>query len=284
MNKKQLLTYCSVILFAFLSHSDAFCYTPVIWNGKVYDDSSVADLITIITTTNPVPTIPSTKHIYPSQVSLCRIPALALCKKIIVFDGIQPGYEHRIKDYNQYKKNIVKLTKNDPYFSNTTLVFCKSWVHLAGAIKEAMSKVTTPFVFIHQHDFFLLKDFDLNALVATMAANPYIKHVRLNRGATNTEFIDWEGPIAEVPDPTLFVPLCRTCGWSDNDHVARVDYYQHFVLPQCGRCAMENVLHLALKRSILKFGVEAGHQPFGTYLYGDLSDGNYFYHSDGRGS
>lgn len=277
---KKEFFYLLIILFMTWHGS---CYAQaIVWDGKVYDDKTVADLITVITTTNPVPAIPSTKHIYPSQVSLCRIPALALCKKIIVFDGIQPRFEARLKDYQQYKRNIVKLTQSDPYFSNTTVVFCKKWVHLAGAIKEAMAHVTTPFVFIHQHDFVLQKDFDLNALIATMVANPYIKHVRLNRGLTNTEFIDWEGPIDEVTDPTFFVPLCRTCGWSDNDHVTRVDYYQQFVLPKCGRCAMENVLHWALKHSISDLGIEAGHQPFGTYLYGNLSDGNYFYHSDGR--
>lgn len=265
-------------LFTFVNFCNA---EPIVWEGIVFDDKTVAELITIITTTNPIPSIPSTKHIYPSQKSLFRIPAFALCKKIIVFDGVQPGYENRAADYDKYKKKIRKLTKIDPYFANTTLVYCDSWVHLSGAIKKAMERVTTPFVFIHQHDFILQKDFDLNALIATMLANPNIKHVRLNRGLTNTAFLNWEGPIDEVTDPTYFVPLCRTCGWSDNDHVAFVDYYRNFVLPQCKHGPMEQFLHAAIRNAIASIGVE-GQKPFGTYLYGKITDGNYLFHTDGR--
>ena len=68
------------------------------WNGKVYDDDTVAQMITVITTTNPIPSIPSIKHIYPAQVALFQIPAFTRCKKIIVFDGLQPGWEKRRHD------------------------------------------------------------------------------------------------------------------------------------------------------------------------------------------
>ncbi|CDZ80963.1 hypothetical protein BN1013_01491 [Candidatus Rubidus massiliensis] len=250
-------------------------------DDKIYNDDTVSKLITVITTTNPIPSIPSTTHIYPTQKSLFRIPAFAKCKKIIVFDGIQSGYENRIADYQQYKCNIYRLTYTDPYFTNTQLVFCKEWGHLSGAITEALKHVTTPYVFIHQHDFILQKDFDLNGVIASMELNPNIKHVRLNRAPWNTYFSDWDGPVDEVIEGGAFVPLCRCCGWSDNDHITRTDYYHNFVLPLCHKEAMEWALHGRLKKAFEDYGYE-GHRPFGTYLYGNLNDGDYLYHTDGR--
>jgi len=180
------------------------------WNGKLYNDQTVSEMITVITTTNPIPSIPSTKHIYPTQKSLFRIPAIALCKKIIVFDGIQPGFEDRAADYEQYKQEIITLTKTDPYFANTELIFCEKWVHLAGAVREAMAHVTTPYIFIHQHDFVLMNDFELNGVIATMEANPNVKYVRL----AHPPNIHWlpSGDVDPVVIGPSFVPLMRHYG------------------------------------------------------------------------
>lgn len=266
----------SLFLVGMLHGSDVF------WNGKLYDDKTVARMITVITTTNPIPSIPSTDHIYPSQKSLFRIPALALCKKIIVFDGIQPGYEDRVNDYEIYKGIIESYTYVDPYFANTELIYCDRWVHLSGAIKEAIARVTTPYVFIHQHDFILVKDFDLNGLIATMEANENVKYVRLALPPANYHWLSWNPPaVDECIIGPAFVPLCRHFQWSDNDHVSPTSYYREFVLPQCRHGPMEGPLNDALIHALTEFGT-ISHPLFGTYLYGKMNDGGYLYHSDGR--
>jgi hypothetical protein len=254
----------------------------VVWNGKLYDDKAVSEMITVITTTNPIPSIPSTKHIYPAQKSLFRIPAFALCKKIIVFDGIQPGFEDRATDYERYKQEVTTLTQTDPYFSNTELIFCEKWVHLAGAVRKAMAQVTTPYVFIHQHDLLLMKNFDLNGLIATMDANPNVKHVRLALPPVNRHWgSDFKFPADELIVGPSFVPLCRHFIWSDNDHIASTEYYNQFVLPQCEQGPMEMYLDRAFHSALAEFGTTC-HPTFGTYLYGGLWDGGYLYHSDGQ--
>ncbi len=247
------------------------------------DDQKLSSMITVITTTNPIPSIPDTQILYRSQSSLFRIPVFAKCKKIIVFDGIQPAYENRQQDYETYKKNVVELSKTDEYFTNTELIFCDRWVHLAGAIREAIKHVKTPYLFIHQHDFVLRKDFDLRGIIATMEVNQNVKHVRLAKFPTNTFAGQWEfdGPVEEMVEGAAFVPLCRTGGWSDNDHITRLEYYTDFVLPQCNHGAMEWSLHPALKNALLRQGPH-GHLPFGTYIYGHITDGGYIHHSDGR--
>jgi hypothetical protein len=253
-----------------------------LWGGtseKLYDDQTVAQMITIITTTNPIPSIPSLTHLYPAQLSLFQTPPLALCKKIIVFDGVQPSFTHRAADYEKYKEAVIELTLKNPIFSNTELIFCDKWLHLAGAIREAIARVTTPYVFIHQHDFILTKPFDLNGIIATMEANPNIKHVRLALTAKNR---DWGNLVDEIVTGPSLVPLCRLLCWSDNDHISPTAYYRDFVLPQCSHGAMESFLDAALNEDLKKMGTLA-HLEYGTYLYGNLDDGGYLYHSNGRG-
>lgn len=270
-------SYVFFLLMAFWSFSVEA--SNILWNGVMYDDEKVAELITVITTTNPIPSIPTTKHIYPSQKSLFQIPAFTKCKKIIVFDGIQPGYEDRETDYDIYKRRIQILTETDPYFSNTELVFCDHWAHIAGAVKEAMSYVTTPYVFVHQHDFVLMKPFDLNAVIATMERNPNVKHVKLANPGINSHWHPSE--IDENVHGPTFIPLCRTFIWSDNDHISPTAYYTDFVFPNCGFGAMEHFLWPMFIKERERLG-NGCHPKYGTYVYGNLKDGGYLFHSNGR--
>ncbi len=252
------------------------------YNLVLYNDETVAKMITVITATSPVLSIPNTTHIFPAQVSLHRIPALAKAKKIIVFDGIPPGQEHLQYAYEQYKQNIRKLTQSDHYFTNTKLVFCSQWGHLSGAIEEAMKHVTTPYVFMHQHDLVILKPFDLNGIIATMDENPAIKYVHF-WGGKNKSSKWWNRRLDEKVEGTHYVPLTRSFGWSDQCHVASAAYYKDFVLPQCDHCFMENAMQRKFKKKFDKIGKKS-HEEFGTYLYGELSDGHYIKHTDGRNS
>lgn len=245
-----------------------------------YDDDAIAEMITVITATSPTYSIPNTTHLYPAQVSLFQVPALAKAKKIIVFDGIPPGQEHLKFAYDKYKQNIQNLTETDHYFANTELVFCEEWGHLSGAISEAIKHVKTPFVFMHQHDLILKKKFDLNGVVATMLVNPNVKYVHMWLGINNRSK-GWNRKLDEQIEGTHYVPLTRSFGWSDQCHVASVEYYQNFVLPECDHCFMETAMQRKYDQELAKQGEEA-HKLFGTYLYGNLTDGGYIKHTDAR--
>jgi len=270
---KKLSIFIILLLTSYL-HAN-----PLKFRNVVYDDKEVAELITVITSTSPIPSIPSTQHIYQAQASLFRIPALQLCKKIIVFDGIPEHKKHLTSLYTEYQQNILHLTQTDPYFSNTQLVFCPTWGHLSGTVEEALKHVTTPYVFIHQHDLVIKKDFDLNRAVATLVANPNIKYIHFS--SSSNRDLSWNGRVDNVVLGRHFVPLSRSFGWSDRTHIASVYYYKKFVLPLCDHCFMEDKVHYSLKRSVEKYG-EKAHSTFGSYLYGNLSDGCYIEHTDGR--
>lgn len=237
------------------------------------DNEAVANLITVITSTNPISSHPNTKYLHTVQRSLFRVPALRLCKKIIVFDGVKESNQE--ESYSAYKERVIELTKSDPYFANTELVFCPEWRHLTGALKLAMERVTTPFVLIHQHDLVLKKSFDLNGLLEKMMGDPSIQYVHFCVGPNS------ENAMAEEVEGRG-VPLCRFFAWTDRTHVARKSYYENFVFPNCpGYTFMESVLCQMLLDEVAEKG-PAAHSRYGTYLYGGLSDGCYILHLDAR--
>lgn len=272
-------------LFAILFCAQLCAYPIPQWKGIEYTDEQVSQLITVIISTNPIPSHPNTDKLYEAQKSLFLIPALRSAHKLIVFDGIQPGHEDQKAAYEEYKHRVQKLCEEDPYFANTDLVFCKEWKHLSGALGEAIQQVTTPFVLINQHDLELKKEFNLNGLIATMVANPEIGHVRLYGARRNIPGnASWDGPIDVASFRNSFVPLCRAFGWSDQTHIAPTSYYREFVLPLCQekKTFMEGILQPAFQKTISIIGKEDAHALFGTYLYGGPSDGAYIWHSDGQ--
>lgn len=258
-----------------------FSLNAVVFKGVDYDDDTVSKMITVITTTSPIPSMPSTKFLFGAQKSLFRIPALAKCKKIIVFDGLKEEDEELSNTYEKYKNNVRKLLKTTPYFMNTKLVFCPKWVHLCGTIRQALKHVETPYVFIHQHDLELIKDFDLNGVIASMEANPEIKYVAFIQNSILNED-PFFGPFQSGAKGVSFVPLCKTSGWTDQCHVASVEYYQTFVLPQCRYTFMECVLHPALKQAVQQNGFSGQWKLFGAFVYGRMRDGPYIYHTHAR--
>jgi hypothetical protein len=277
----------TIILFLVISliSTRVESYQPVVVNGITYDDETVAKLITVITSTSPVKSMPEPEHIYPAQASLFRIPAFALCKKIIVFDEVRPGGTSRLKNaYNGYKQKILELTRSNLYFSNTELVFCPEWGHLTGTLVEAMKHVTTPFIYVHQHDLQLTQDFDLNGLIASMIENPLIQCVFLGGGNNSTSHV-YHGPVDQNIIGPHFVPLWRCFGWTDQAQITTVNYYKNIVFPQCKAhkgSFMEQVMLHRLRYDLTELGVEKVHPIYGTYLYGGPMDGSYLLHSDAR--
>jgi hypothetical protein len=271
----------------FFYSSASFAAESIIWNDVTYDTDTVAQLITVITSTSLVQSIPATKHLYPAQASLFSIPALAKCKKIIVFDGIEEKNENLERRYEEYKKNVIELTQTDPYFSNTKLIFCPEWRHLTGALYEALQHVTTPFLYIHQHDLQIIQEFDLNGLIATMVANPRIQCVMLAGGDNGAEgdFNAYHGYIDRQIEGEHFVPLMRCFGWSDQAQITTVDYYRNVIFPQCkarkGNFMEQTMLH-RIRYDVAKLGKDIAHPIYACYLYGGSADGAYIVHTDAK--
>lgn len=252
------------------------------------NDDKASELITVITTTHPICSVPSDEHLYLAQASLFINPVLAKSKKIIVFDGVAPGFKDRSMNYELYKQQIKHLQKTDPFFENTELIFCKQWVQLSGTIRQALKYVTTPFVFIHQHDMCFTKKFNITASLCSMLANKNIKWIQFGGRPNFAHKGDMQtsrfGLIDEYVEGGSFIPLTRVFGWSDHTHLASVDYYTNFIMPMCKANYMEDTVCRNFKKALLNKSWEemnTVHLKFGTYLYGNLEDGCFFWHSNG---
>ena len=117
----------------------------------------------------------------------------------------------------------------DPLFANLLLLEPPEHGHLTGSIRYAMGAVRTRFVLVLQQDLPLIRPVDFLQALRTMEANTRVKHLRFNtHPQTPPAFNCIMGTVIPAP---AFVPLIRTEGWSDQNHLTTVAYYQDLVLP-----------------------------------------------------
>lgn len=193
---------------------------------------------------------------------------------IIVFDGVPIQQSYRTLAYELFIKNVEKLVQENPAFANTKLVINREHKHLANSLREAIKIADTPYVLVHQHDFALARPFDAITLIESMDRNPNIKMVRFNKWPNIGNW--WDGEVDDYVEGGTLAPLTRTFGWSDNDHIARLDYYIDFVLPKVTwNGAMEWFVHNPEK-------CKQNHLEFGTYIYGAPGEAPYLKHLDGK--
>lgn len=254
-------------------------WLSLVFAFQLFGIVELADKLTIITTTSPIPSNPDPTILVRSLDSFMTVPGFKDCPKIIVFDGVPKYNLHLSNDYEQYKKNVQKLTETHPSFQNTQLVFCKEHRHLALSLKEAMKHVKTPYVFVHQHDFKLIKPIDAVGIIRSMEENPLLKHIRLPRHQVKQTC--WDFVVDENIEGPCYVPLCRTYGWSDNDHFTLKSYYDDFIFPKIKNKRPMEVVINPIMRKITKQNPALHHQ-FGTYLYGKYGDGRCIIHLDGK--
>ena len=122
------------------------------------------------------------------------VPDLCACRKLLVCDGykiVSQKHKEGSGTNNQSKKGVVSaevarryeefvdsVTKRAatgayPFeFGITEVVRLNKHMGFAYAVKEALTRVDTPYVMIVQHDFAFLRPFNLRAVLRAMAARP----------------------------------------------------------------------------------------------------------------
>lgn len=176
------------------------------------------ELLTLIITTSPIKSNPSTEVIERSMESLKKGgPAFAFeCRKIIVCDGCRLKHEednpdengHRkvsvkytnvkqslrngivnteqAENYSMYKHNLKQLcanAKNDHNspFQNTEIVELDERHGYGFALRHVLREyVKTQFVCVVQHDRTLMRPTPINETVHSMWRHPFIKYVGMS--------------------------------------------------------------------------------------------------------
>ncbi|MDA8580182.1 hypothetical protein N9K72_04355 [Pontimonas sp.] len=249
----------------------------------------MTDAVTVVVTTNLIPSAPDTSVIAETLKSLEHLVTEVSYRVLVVGDGLKTSEKLRgsTPRWNAYKKNLESLLLSR---TNTSLYFRKNWGHISQTLLFALRHINTEYVLIVQHDLPFIRDLDLDAIIAAMRREPKLKHVRFNLrsnfpdgqdgGTTRNrgrveEDRQWffQQHIGPLPDR---LPFIRTLSWSDNNFICSAEYLSQTILGPIGasRVAPEWVFN--------SLGTEENHEVLGTYVFGAVGDPPAIRHTDGR--
>lgn len=267
--------------------------------SHVSGHDAVSNLLTLVITTSPTPSAPSTEllsSVLESFQTHCN--ALLRCSVIVVFDTYeQVTATSRLKKghvtpetaekYSVYKDNVKTLFLEafaDGAADRTQLMETSSEAehgspHLATpvpftvastkdgrvrfieaqgrrlgfglGVRSALRNVTTPYVWIHQHDWRLIYDIPVASFLSVMQASADnetapIKYICLPSGrrasyAISEQVVPYPalrkvsraltGDYPAAAPPAVVVPLTPMFFWHDKPHVAATAHYLARVFP-----------------------------------------------------
>lgn len=149
--------------------------------------ASVEGLLTVVITSSPVRSNPSTRMLLECISSLNLHGGLAGCRKVIVCDGFKVRQRSQRKlgvvtdeeamSYKAYVRRLAQHCRIREDFRRTRLVRLARRQGSAYAIREAIeAHVCTPFVMIVPHDCILARTVPLEEVVRAMHAHPDVIH------------------------------------------------------------------------------------------------------------
>ena len=282
-------------------------WAPIAMSAPAGDRLQVSRLLTIVVCSSPVPSNPDTTTLRAVFASLRLVRGLPRCPKLVHFDGPQAALPtKRALAYDEFKRRVTALSTSHEDFQHTAVHASSKFLFSAHNLAAAVALVNTSFMLILQHDYQLARPFDVRGLLRTMQNSTIVKHVRLNARANIVRGFD--GVLENYTAPDVYVPLTKTCGWSDCPHFASVHYYRNVIIPMNRadhnggrRKFMEESVHYRMQRNgniggcwelkrMVARGLKrvwpADFAKYGTFLCGFDSplDGSYTVHRSLRGN
>lgn len=242
--------------------------------------------LTIIITASYVPSHPDTRHIDGVMDSLKLLNYPEDTRIILAHD-----YPHDSSTLSAYFEYYGKL--NFKYGDTCIITMLDRHKHLTGSIRNAFKYVDSEYVLLVQHDFPFIKNVDLTSVMNDMDNNPQLKHVRFNKRNTIQTAGDWLTADRELNVFNTFSirgvnNYVSTFCWSDNNHISPSSYYRDIVLAEVrDGMPMENHLYQELRKiaenkNATSQDIEQAFKKYGNFIYGELNEEAYLYHSDGR--
>lgn len=286
-------------------------------NGEIVE--LIGRLLTIVVSTSPAEHHCNVELLLQVLESLHTNEALRHCRIIVVFDAMPPetakddgtvaesgqgwvpqGNQRLVEAYEHYKNTMEKIARRgDTLMNQVQLLLMPEWGHLVGTVRHALQHISTPFVFLHQHDLLLSKNFMPNHVVgilqalAQQKANYVILNRDVNFAGRATQYFQaaphrpdlWRVFMRHQGlhlDDDKKTPLMPFIGYSDQSHLARTSWIRNHVLPLVGerKCCMEFAVHEIFVLAWL-------HDPSQwekTYMLGGMDDGPFIYDTVKNGS
>ncbi|CAN5904237.1 hypothetical protein BH23PLA1_BH23PLA1_00010 [soil metagenome] len=241
---------------------------------------SIADRLSIITTTHLIPSAPSVAILRGTVERLRRRLPVAGCRHMVYYDAPADGGGSRGEDY---LRNLRRLCERQG-----TELYVRPGLGLKANMLEGLATVTTSYALFLEHDWVFRQRVDLAGLLDVFDRHNFVNIVRFNK-FWNDSYYMWDH-LVEPEDRVAELALTRTSSWSNNPHVMRVEKWRHDWLPIVGTeraggsYGVEEKLYWAYNREIFTRGFHVAHADWGSYLYGGLRDGCHVYHTNGSGS
>ena len=252
------------------------------------------DKVTVVLCTSPVKSNPSTKLIQETYGSMCHYaPCLKACRMIICCDGYKtrerPKYrsgqvtEEGGKAYEEFLQRLKKLNLGE-------IARCSERQGFGFALRNALTRVRTPYVIVVQHDRNFVREAPIVDIVKCLEKNDaWLKYVLLPTTTVLNypRYVQSKYQLRIAPQPTEFgFSLTPLLQWYDSTHVCSMRHYREFVyrggLVARGGFVEDKLGQYQLKR-IKERGLSA-HAEFAQFVLDDGIEKPMVSHLDGHDS
>lgn len=201
---------------------------------------TLADAITVIVPTSPIPSHPSTAVIGETLDSLAAA-GLDGCEVIVCADGVRAEQEHRRGDYEEYLRRLLwdlghRWRHSEDYLRallwgvhhgrrNHLPVLFDEHHHQAAMTRHALDLVRTPLVLFVEHDTPLVGEIPWMSMVAALTTEACgVDVIRLHHEAD--VLVPHRYLMVGGPQIVAGVPLQKTAQWSNRPHLANAAWYR----------------------------------------------------------
>lgn len=241
------------------------------------------DQITVIVTTSPIPSNPSTGLIADTIRSVRHhLPSAQI---IIACDGVRDEQDHLADGYREYVRRLLwhsNLGLGE--WANTLVLVASEHLHQANLTRLALCETYTPLMLFVEHDTpFDDRPIDWHAACAVVSAG-WLNVLRFHHEDVIPHEHDHMMVNGLVAQNLLGMPVLLTAQWSQRPHLASVDYYGrmlHANFTERARTMIEDHMHGVVHNAWRTDGFEGwGRHKVGIYA----PEGGYrrTLHSDGR--
>lgn len=232
-----------------------------------------SDDLTVLVTTSPIPSHPSTAIIEETVASVRD--QLGDCEIVIVCDGVRKEQEDRRGDYEEYLRRLLNLCRRE--WTNVVPFIFDRHLHQANAVREVLSEIRTPLLLFVEHDTPLHGEIDWPGLRSVMQSGG-ADVIRLHHEAAVLDEHRYL-MIDDTPVDVEGVPLLRTLQWSQRPHLTRTSLYRELLtrfFPPSSRTMIEDVMHGVVQ--------DEGWERWRLWMYAPPGDMKRSLHLDGRGA
>ena len=264
--------------------------------------TTLSDFLTIIITTSPIRSHPSTYVLDKVIESFNLIDELNDCKKLIICDGYQ------IISNNKYKSGKINqevATNYEIYIESITDKYVNSEVikrdkryGFAENVRYALELVRTEYVIIIQHDQIFLRNINFKDIIHMMTRHHdinYINFISLQTINYETKLISRYNTFYEEykkESDLCGLSIMPLLFWYDKPHICRTSYYKdyvfggkHLILKTRKRINVKNFIEDSFGQVVkenIKIGGYGEFRKYNSFLYYDDPDNPAIAHIDGR--